>query len=51
MNIKVLIHSRAQGSQQVQQSLTFKRFFNCRETGRDGFVKDNRVSMAYIDSF
>ena len=40
MNIKV-----------QQQFLTFKRFFNCRETGGDGFVKDNRVSMAYIDSF
>ena len=51
MNIKVLIHSRAQGSQQVQQSLTFKRFFNCRETGRDGFVKDNRVSMSYMLRF
>ena len=35
-----------------QQSLSFKRFFNCRETGGDGFVKDNRVSMSYMfDSF
>ena len=34
-----------------QQSLSFKRFFNCRETGGDGFVKDNRVSMSYTLKF
>ena len=34
-----------------QQSLSFKRFFTCRETGGDGFVKDNRVSMAYMLRF